>query len=198
MSVNLVILMGNLTRDAEARTVGQNNVISFGIATGESFTNRNGEQVTNTEFHDVEFWGTSGVFPYLKKGQMVYVQGSIKTDQWTDQNGQERKKTKIRAFQVQLAGNKGDSPAQASPAPQGYRQPQQPAQAAQAHRGYQPQAAPQGYAPAPPQGYAPAPQGYQQTAPQTAYPPQGTAVPGAPYPGGNPGQPAPGNDDLPF
>lgn len=194
MSVNLVILMGNLTRDAEARTVGQNNVISFGIATGESFTNRNGEQVTNTEFHDVEFWGTSGVFPYLKKGQMVYVQGSIKTDQWTDQNGQERKKTKIRAYQVQLAGNKGDAPAQNAPAPQGYRQPQQPAPAPQAPRGYQPQAAPQGYAPAP-QGYAPAPQGYQQPAPQPAYPPQGTAVPGAPY---QAAQPEAGHDDLPF
>lgn len=193
MSVNLVILMGNLTRDAEARTVGQNNVISFGIATGESFTNRNGEQVTNTEFHDVEFWGTSGVFPYLKKGQMVYVQGSIKTDQWTDQNGQERKKTKIRAYQVQLAGNKGDAPAQNAPAPQGYRQPQQPAPAPQAPRGYQPQAAPQGYAPAP-QGYAPAPQGYRQPQ-QPAYPPQGTAVPGAPY---QAAQPEAGHDDLPF
>ena len=202
MSFQVVILLGNLTRDAEVRQIGQNTVAVFGISTSHRFT-KNGEPTTETEFHDIELWNNQGVYPYLKKGASVLVRGEIKTDRWTDQGGQQRERKKIRADILQLAGSR---PQQAAPAPQ---YPQYPAQ-------------PQGY----PQGYPGAPQpGYQQPygavaqpqMPPHQVPPQAPPMPqGAPFPPQQqaapmppatpPGQPSmaqqldPNNysDDLPF
>lgn len=134
MSINRVILVGNLTRDAEIRQAGQTNVASFGIATSEKYKDRNGQLQENTEFHTCELFGSEGVLPYLKKGQLVYAEGSIRTDKWTDQQGQQHTATKIRVQSVQLLGskpqpNQGYAPQQ--PMPQQYQQYQQPAPAPQ-------------------------------------------------------------------
>ena len=164
MSVNKVILVGNLTRDAEFRQAGQSQVASFGVATSEKFKDRNGQMLEETEFHNCEIFGSEGVYPYLKKGQQVYIEGKIKTDKWTDQQGQARESKKIRVFQLQLVGSRPQQPAAPAPAPQqGY-----------APQGYQPQ--PQ-YPPQ--QGYAPAPQPQYQ--PQPAYQPAAAPAP-APQP----------------
>ena len=122
MSVNLVILIGNLTRDAEVRTVGQNQVAKFGLATSEKFRKQDGTIGENTEFHNVELWGQAGVHQYLVKGQQVYVQGSIKTDRWQAEDGSERTALKIKAFSVQLLGSRPQqsAPAAPSPYPQGF------------------------------------------------------------------------------
>lgn len=125
MSINKVILVGNLTKDAEIRTVGQQQVASFGLATSERFTDRNGQKQELTEFHNIELWGNAGVYPYLKKGTQVYVEGSIKTDKWTDQQGQPHETKKIRAFTLQLVGQRPQQAQQ--PAPQQYQQPIPPA-----------------------------------------------------------------------
>ena len=136
MSVNKVILVGNITRDAEVRTVGQNQVARFGLATNNKYRNSQGETIEETEFHNIEYWGGAGVHQYLKKGQQVYVEGSIKTDKWTGQDGQEKSTVKIKASSLQLLGlrqqpQQGQAPAQPQrpqqrPAPQPPRQ-QKPA-----------------------------------------------------------------------
>ncbi|MBQ6959224.1 MAG: single-stranded DNA-binding protein [Bacteroidales bacterium] len=175
MSINKVILVGNLTKDAEIRTVGQQQVASFGLATSERFTDRNGQKQELTEFHNIELWGNAGVYPYLKKGTQVYVEGSIKTDKWTDQQGQPHETKKIRAFTLQLVGQRPQQAQQ--PAPQQYQQPMPPQ--------YQQPAPPQYQQPIPPAGYPGAPQNPQQqsyapiaTPPQPQY--QQPAPPPAP------------------
>lgn len=125
MSVNKVILVGNITRDAEVRAVGQNQVARFGLATNNKYRNSQGETIEETEFHNIEYWGGAGVHQYLKKGQQVYVEGSIKTDKWTGQDGQEKSTVKIKASSLQLLGLRQQSQQGQAPAPQ-QRPPQRP------------------------------------------------------------------------
>lgn len=179
MSINKFIGIGNITRDAEVRTVGQSQVAKFGLAMNERYKKQDGTIAESTEFIDVEYWGNAGVHQYLTKGRMVYVEGSVRTEKWTGQDGQAHNTTKIRAMSVQLLG--GTQQAQAA-APQPQRAPQAPAPQ------YQQAPAPQ-YPPQqpqyPPQGAtAPLPQAPQQPAPQPQYQQ-------APQPQANP-------DDLPF
>lgn len=116
-SKNFVLLIGNLTRDAETRTAGSATVIKFGLATSERFKDRNGEVRENTEFHTVEYWGSEKVAAYLKKGTSVCVTGSIRTDKWTGQDGQEHRATVIRALDLQLlSSSKKDGAAASVPA----------------------------------------------------------------------------------
>lgn len=117
-SKNFVLLIGNLTRDAETRTAGSMPVTKFGLATSERFKDRNGEVRENTEFHTVEMWGKEGVAPYLKKGTPVCVTGSIRTESWTGQDGTERRATIIKAQDIQLLGSpKKDTAPAPAPAP---------------------------------------------------------------------------------
>lgn len=167
MSYQIVILQGNLTRDAEVRQVGQNQVAQFSVATSRRFKKADGSVGEESEFHDIELWNQAGVFPYLKKGTALLVQGEIKTDKWTDQQGQQRSTKKIRAAVVQLCGPR---PQAAAPAPQ----PAAPQYAPQPPQAPAPQYAPapqpQAQAPQPYPQYAPQPQ-YQQAAPAPAAPP---------------------------
>ena len=105
MSLNKVILIGNLGKDAEVRTVGQNQVASFTLATTEKFKNQDGPLGENIECHNCELWGNAGVYQYLKKGTQVYCEGAIKTDTW-EKDGQKHSLTKIRVFSIQLLGSK--------------------------------------------------------------------------------------------
>ena len=116
MSVNRFIGIGNITRDAEVRTVGQQQVAKFGLAMSEKYRKNDGTIGENTEFINVELWGQAGVHQYLVKGQMIYVDGSIKTDKWQGQDGQWHYETKVRAFSVQLIGARPQqqAPAQSS------------------------------------------------------------------------------------
>jgi len=109
--VNKVILVGNLGNDPEVRHLNSGAVVAnFNLATSETYTNRNGEKVTQTEWHRVELWDNLARVAenYLKKGKSVYVEGKIKTDNWEDQEGVKRSTTKIRALSMQLLGGKGD------------------------------------------------------------------------------------------
>ena len=121
--------IGNLTRDAEVRTVGQSQVAKFGLAISEKFKKQDGTVSETTEFFDVELWGQAGVHQYLVKGQQAFVEGSIRTQQWTGNDGQTRKSTFIRATSIQLLGQRPQQPAQApvqSPRQQPVQQYQQP------------------------------------------------------------------------
>ncbi|MCC7533722.1 MAG: single-stranded DNA-binding protein [Bacteroidia bacterium] len=128
MSVNKVILIGNLGRDPEQpRVLGPNNtrrVLTISLATSETYTDsKTGERRTDTEWHRVELWDNLAdvAHKYLKKGSSVYIEGKIRTEKWTDQNGTEKSGIKIRANNLTLIGsrnnntndNTNSSPAQA-------------------------------------------------------------------------------------
>jgi single-strand DNA-binding protein len=124
-SVNKVILIGNLGSDPEVRYLESGSAVAkFNIATTESYTNKNGERVDNTEWHRIELWeGLAKVAEkYLKKGNQVYIEGRIRTDSWTDKEGQQRTGVTIRANSMTLLGGPAGSGAGAEPG-QGYSQP---------------------------------------------------------------------------
>ena len=107
-SVNKVILIGNLGSDPEVRYLESGSAVAkFNIATTESYTNKNGERVDNTEWHRIELWeGLAKVAEkYLKKGNQVYIEGRIRTDNWTDKEGQQRSGVTIRANTLTMLGS---------------------------------------------------------------------------------------------
>ena len=168
MSLNRFMGIGNLTRDVEVRQVGQNNVARYAIAMNEKFKKQDGSIGESTEYLEVEYWGNSGVFQYLLKGQQVFVEGSIRTETWTGNDGIEKKAVKLRAREVQLLGSRQQAPAQ----PQYQQQPQRPAYPPQQAPG-RPVPPPRPQAPAPqrpPMPQQPVPQFQQPAYPQPQYP----------------------------
>ncbi len=107
-SVNKVIIVGNLGRDPEMRTFPSGDqVANVRIATTDKWRDKNtGEAKEATEWHSVVFNGRLAeiVGQYLRKGSQVYVEGSLRTRKWTDQSGQERYMTEIRADTMQMLG----------------------------------------------------------------------------------------------
>lgn len=107
--VNKVILIGNLGSDPEVRHLSSGSVVAnFNIATSESYTNKNGEKVTQTEWHRIELWdGLAKVSEqYLKKGQSVYIEGKLKTENWQDNDGNNRTTTRIRGLNMTMLGGR--------------------------------------------------------------------------------------------
>lgn len=107
--VNKVILIGNLGDDPENRAVGDTSVTNIRIATNETYKDKSGEKKTDTEWHSVELWGGLAKVSnqYLKKGSMVYIEGKIKTEQWQDSEGNNRRNVKIRANSMTMLDKKG-------------------------------------------------------------------------------------------
>ncbi|WP_026956269.1 single-stranded DNA-binding protein [Algoriphagus vanfongensis] len=113
--VNKVILLGNLGADPEVKYLeGDNVVANLRLATTESYKDRNGNRVDQTEWHDLELWGGQAKIAeqYLKKGNQIYVEGKIKSDTWQDEQGQNRKRTKIRVLSFTMLGSRQDNPGQ--------------------------------------------------------------------------------------
>lgn len=107
--VNKVILLGNLGADPEVKYLeGDNVVANLRLATTESYKDRNGNRVDQAEWHDLELWGPQAKIAeqYLKKGSQIYVEGKIKSDTWQDDQGQNRKRTKIRVISFTMVGGK--------------------------------------------------------------------------------------------
>lgn len=117
--VNKVILLGNLGGDPEVRQVGETKVANFNIATSESYTDRQGNKVDKTEWHRIELWGgLAGIAEqYLRKGNSVYVEGKIATDEYTDKDGISRRSIKIRGTSMTLigGGNRSEGAQQSEP-----------------------------------------------------------------------------------
>ncbi|MBV9495300.1 MAG: single-stranded DNA-binding protein [Acidobacteria bacterium] len=111
-SVNRVILVGRLGKDPEVRsTPSGSNVAKFTIATDERYTDRNGERQERTEWHNIVAWGKLAEIcgQYLKKGKLVYIDGSIRTDSWDDkESGQKKYRTEIIANNMQMLDRRGD------------------------------------------------------------------------------------------
>jgi single-strand DNA-binding protein len=111
MSINKVILVGNVGKDPEIRYLeGGTAVCSFPLATSESYRNRDGEKVTNTEWHNIVLWrGLAEIAErYVKKGSQLYIEGRIRTRSWDDKEGNKRYTTEIIADSMQMLGRKTD------------------------------------------------------------------------------------------
>ena len=111
MSVNKVILVGNVGKDPETRYLDEGTAIyKFPMATSETYRNKYGEKVSNTEWHNVVLWrGLAQVAEkYIKKGTQIYVEGRIKTRSYDDANGVKKYITEIVGDQMQLLGRRPD------------------------------------------------------------------------------------------
>ncbi len=110
--INKVILVGNLGADPESRTSNNGGTITtIRIATSESWKDKQtGENQERTEWHRVKFFGRLAEIAgeYLRKGKQVYVEGSLRTDKYTDKDGIERWSTDIIANEMQMLGGVGE------------------------------------------------------------------------------------------
>lgn len=200
--LNKVMLIGNLGQDPDIRhTPNGNMVANFSIATTDTWLDKqSGQKQERTEWSRCNAFGKLAeiIQQYVKKGSKVYVEGSLATRKWTDQQGIERFMTEIKVRDLQMLDSRqgqGNSPQggyQGNMPQQGYQQPP--------NQGYQqPPGQPQG-GPPPQQGYG---QGHPGNAPQGGPPPQqGTGNPPPPAQN-NHGAPNPGSfddfdDDIPF
>ena len=107
--VNKVILVGNLGKDPEVRYLDNGvAVANFSLATTENYKNKQGERVSQTEWHNIVFWrGLAEVAEkYLKKGDSVYVEGKLRTRRWEDKDGNAKYTTEILADNMTMLGNK--------------------------------------------------------------------------------------------
>lgn len=120
MDLNKAMLIGNVTRDPEARTTpnGQ-NVCSFGVATNRRWRDKQTNELqSQAEFHNIVAWGrlADTCSQYLKKGSRIYLEGRLQTRSWEDQTGQKKYRTEIVADNMIMLDRKGDAP-MAAPAP---------------------------------------------------------------------------------
>ena len=105
--VNKVILVGHLGADPEVRyTAAGKAITNVRIATSEQWTDANGERQERTEWHSLAFFGRLAEVAgeYLKKGSQIYVEGKLKTDKYTGQDGIERYSTKVIVGEMQMLG----------------------------------------------------------------------------------------------
>lgn len=110
--INKVILVGNLGADPEVRYTGGGTAIaSLRIATSEQWTDKqSGQKQERTEWHRVKLFGRLAEIAgeYLKKGRQVYIEGSLRTDKYTDKDGIERFSTDIIGAELQMLGGGGE------------------------------------------------------------------------------------------
>lgn len=121
--VNKVILVGNLGKDPEVRHLENGTAVAnFPIATSESYKDKAGNRVDQTEWHNIVVWrGLAEVAEkFLKKGSQIYVEGKLRTRSWDDQNGNKRYTTEIVADNFTMLGgrNQGEDGGQPYQAPQ--------------------------------------------------------------------------------
>ena len=179
MSLNKVMLIGNVGRDPNVRYLEGNNpgaqgrkVATFTLATSERYRDRSGETRETTEWHNIVAWGQPADVceRFVRKGTQLYIEGKLRTRKYTDAQGQEKYTTEVNVDTLQLLGRREGDGAPYPTDPQGGYQPRQ--------GGYQ----------QPPQQPAYQQPAYQQPAP--AQPVQ--AAPAAPVIDEGP------TDDLPF
>jgi len=109
---NKIILAGNLTRDVEVRYTQSGSAIgNTAIATSRKFKSQTGEQKEEVLFVDLTFFGRTAEIAnqYLRKGSKVLVDGRLKLDQWTAQDGSKRSKHSVTVENLQMLGSKDDA-----------------------------------------------------------------------------------------
>jgi single-strand DNA-binding protein len=111
MSVNKVILVGRLGKDPELRyTAAGTAVATFSLATDERYKDRDGNQQSKTEWHNIVTWRQLAEIcgKFLHKGKQVYIEGKIQTRSYDDRDGNKRYITEIVADQMQMLGSRDD------------------------------------------------------------------------------------------
>lgn len=113
--VNKVTLVGRLGKDPETRyTSGGQAVATFSLATDETYKDRAGERQKRTEWHRIVMWGKLAEIgqQYLKKGQLVYIEGRLQTRQWDDKrDGSKKQSTEVVATGMKMLGGRGEGAA---------------------------------------------------------------------------------------
>jgi single-strand DNA-binding protein len=112
MSVNKVILVGNVGKDPEVHFIEQGVAVArFPFATSETYRSKDGERVTTTEWHNIVLWrGLAEVADkFVRKGSQLFIEGRIKTRSYDDKEGNKRYITEIVGDNMQMLGKKGDS-----------------------------------------------------------------------------------------
>lgn len=124
--INKVIIVGNLGADPETRQFSNGgSVTNISVATSEQWTDKQtGEKREATEWHRISLFNRLGEIAaqYLRKGSQVYIEGSLRTRKWQDQNGQDRYTTEIRADQMQMLGGGSGGGFGSNPPQQGGQQ----------------------------------------------------------------------------
>lgn len=119
--MNIVNIVGRLTRDPEIREVVENAVCKFGLAHTVKFKRQDGTMAEDTTFVDVEFWGvgpSSVISKYVQKGDQIAVSGTLRMDSWTDKDGGKRSKLYVKGRDFTLLSNRRDEAAKPQPQPQ--------------------------------------------------------------------------------
>ena len=143
MSLNKVMLIGNVGKDPEIRYLEGNSsngtnakVATFTLATTERFRDRNGELRENTDWHNIVAWRNNADVAerFVHKGTQLYIEGRLRTRSWTDQSGAKRYTTEINVDTLQLLGRRpdgqGEGPQQPYQQPRPQQEAYQPRQAA--------------------------------------------------------------------
>ena len=123
-SINKVILVGNLGRDPDVRHLPSGDTVAqISVATSDRWKDKNGEQREATEWHRVAFFGRLAeiVERYLRKGSQVYIEGRLRTRNFTDKDGVEKSATEIVADNMQMLGAKSSEQQTYAGAPQPQR-----------------------------------------------------------------------------
>tara|TARA_Y100000992_G_scaffold190618_1_gene129267 strand:- start:759 stop:1172 length:414 start_codon:yes stop_codon:yes gene_type:complete len=113
--VNKAILLGNLGKDPEIRRLDDGRAVAnFSIATSESYKNKAGERVTNTEWHNIVLWSPLAEIAenYLKKGSQVYIEGKISNRSYEDKDGVKKYISEVVGRDITLLGRAPDSAGQ--------------------------------------------------------------------------------------
>ncbi len=119
MSVNKVILIGNVGKDPEIRHLDSNvSVASFSLATSEVYNNKAGEKVTQTEWHNIVCWrNLAGIAEkFIHKGSQVYIEGRIRSRTYDTNDGVKKTAYEIYADEVRLLDKKGTNHVSEQPA----------------------------------------------------------------------------------
>lgn len=120
MYLNKVMLIGNLTRDPELKSLPSGTqVATIGVATNRTWKDKNGQKQEDTQFHNVVVFARQAeiVAQYLRKGSQVYVEGRLQTRSWDDKDGQKKYRTEIVADRIQFGSKREGSPEGISGAP---------------------------------------------------------------------------------
>lgn len=140
MSLNKAMLIGHVGQIEVKSFDGQNGprkCATFSFATTERYRDRNGEIVSNTEWHNIVSWNHAELCEkYVQKGSQLYIEGKLRTRSWEDKDGNKRYVTEILAEKIELLGKRESQPSEQKP------QQQAPAQQAQPQSGSQYQTTP--------------------------------------------------------
>lgn len=122
--INKVIVLGNVGKEPETRSFDSGDTVTnFSVATSEKWKDKtSGEQKESTEWHRVSCFGKLSEIAgkYVKKGDKIYVEGSLRTRKWTDASGVEKYSTEVKAEKIELLGQKSNNqPQQEAAAPAG-------------------------------------------------------------------------------